>query len=749
MKSEKYEVQNEQLPQTPIARFLLFSFQFVLFTFHFSLSALAQPMAPHYEECRLDTIFPNGGQRGTSVKVEFKGLEQGLSSPKSIVIDGPVGITVKEIKSVDGRTLEATLDIAADAPLGRRWLRVLNERSGLTNFAYFVVGSLPERIEVEPNNDTVKPEVVTIPLVMNGRINPAADLDVFKFSGKAGHKLVAAIAAHAIDVHGQYKNFGIADFSLELLDANGRTLAAAEDSIGYDPLIEHTLPANGDYFVRVQLLNYGGFPEAVYRLTLGEVPYITGAFPAGCQRGTESQIELFGANVAGAICRMGTLARPLSAVNQDGTGKSAHPTIEAIDPAYPLHHITLQDGNHSGLDVPLVVGDLPETIETEPNDERTAAAELKWPITVNAHFQQPNDADWYRVKLVANQKIWFETIAHRFIRSPIDTLIQVYDAEGKLLGENDDEAFDPNYESYHDFKTTDSKLMFTAPTAGEFFVKVTEQTGASGPRAIYRLSVEEARPDFRLSHFPDAVPVWGPGSTACVLVRIDRFANCDDDIEVSVEGLPTGWSTSPATSLGGKGVRPYNTYQLKVFVTITAPADAAPGTCFPFRIVGRTREGEAAAEPKRAAIEHPSLPLSLFYTSDTGFFRVSPQSRVAVAKSQGPWLEAIAPEITITAGGNATIPVKVLGAGDVKEMPIVVNIATAGVACVLTTPQNLPIKPSEDGKTGVVEVPIKVPPEIYPGTYGITIAQTWRSDIRIGMPGPCTPLIKLTVVSTK
>ena len=366
--------------------------------------ALAQRMAPHYEECRLDTIFPNGGQRGTSVKVEFKGLERGLSSPQDIVIDGPGGITVKEIKSIDGRTLEATLDIAADAPLGRRWLRVLNERSGLTNFAYFVVGSLPEQIEVEPNNDTAKPEVVTIPLVMNGRINPAADLDVFKFSGKAGQKLVAAIAAHAIDVHGQYKNFGIADFSLELLDANGRTPAAAEDTIGYDPLIEHTLPADGDYFVRVQLLNYGGFPEAVYRLTLGEVPYITAAFPAGYQRGTDPKIELFGANVpprvivtvpvaeadetlrhrvhlggstASALLASSKTASSAEAAEPPGQvqwrGVSSDPKLNAVatrcDSAYPLHHVTLQDGSHSGLDVPLVVGDLPEIIEAEPNDE--------------------------------------------------------------------------------------------------------------------------------------------------------------------------------------------------------------------------------------------------------------------------------------------------------------------------------------------------------------------------------------------
>ena len=158
----------------------------------------------------------------------------------------------------------------------------------------------------------------------------------------------------------------------------------------------------------------------------------------------------------------------------------------------------------------------------------------------------------------------------------------------------------------------------------------------------------------------------------------------------------------------------------------------------------RTLANTALAD---GTIERTSIPLSLFYTSDTGFFRVSPVSRVAVAKSQGPWLEAITSEITIPAGGAATIPVKVLGAGDVKEMPIVVNIATAGVAGVLTTPQNLPIKLSEDGKTGVVEVPIKLAPEIYPGTYGITIAQTWRSDIRIGMPGPCTSLIKLTVTA--
>ena len=714
-----------------------------------AVPSFAQSTAPSYAECRLDSVFPNGGMRGTVVKVQFKGVGNGLSHPKEILIDGPAGITVKELKLIDSYTLDATLDIAADAPLGRRWLRVLNERSGLTNFTHFVVGALPEAVEAEPNDDPTRAQLIDVtPAVVSGRVNPQADLDVFKFHGKAGQKIVAAIAAHALDIHGQSRNYGIADFSLELLDSAGRTLAAAEDTLGFDPLIEHALPADGDYFVRVLLLNYGGFPEAVYRLTLGETPYVVGAFPPGLQRGAETDIELFGPNIAPGTKRRLAVA-PTDAPQ--------------VDPAFVLRHLTLQDAPHGGLDVPLVVGDLPEFVEAEPNDEQPQTALLAWPTTVNARFDRPGDADWYRIQLAAQQKVWIETVAQRYVRSPVDTLIQVYDATGALVIENDDEAFEPGYECFHDFKTTDSKLMLTAPAAGEFFVKVTEQSGGGGARAVYRLNVEEARPDFRVTHFPDAVPIWGPGSTAAVLVRVDRYANFDEDVQLSVEGLPVGWIGSTATSLGNKGLRPYSTYQHKLFLTITAPADAQPGTCVPFRIVGRVVSDSAgpasvasapgapssnstanvSATPADDAV-HPSIPLTLYYTSDTGFFRASPQSRAAVARPQGPWLDTAIREITLSPGDSGTISVKVLGGAEGQPapstMPLVVNLATAGVACALTTPQVLPIK------DGLVEVPVKVPAEIHQGTYYFTVAQTWGSDIRVGMPAPCTPLMKLHIV---
>jgi hypothetical protein len=709
----------------------------------FTALAFGQSQAPSYEECRLDTIFPPGGQRGTSVKVEFKGLNSGFTGPRDIIIDGPPGITVTDLNLVNGSTVHATLNIAADAPLGRRWLRVLNERSGLTNVAHFVVSNLLERSEVEPNNDTAKAEVVPLPLVVNGRINPAADLDVFRFSGKQGQKLVAAVAAHALDIHGQYRNYGIADFSLELFDAAGRTLATAEDTIGFDPVIYHVLPADGDYFVRVQLLNFQGFAEAVYRLTLGEVPYVTGVFPPGYRRGTPTEVQLLGFNIPDRTTRI-LAPSPGSALDASPAGPGVSDSNrkprwnglegETWNPAYTLRHMALDAAGSSGLDVPLVVGDLPESIEIEPNDETRQAASFSIPGTVNARFDKPNDADWYSVRLEALQKIQLEVVAQRYLRSPVDTLLQVYDAKGQLVVENDDEQFDPNYEQFHDFKTTDSKLSFTAPAAGEYFVKVTEQSGASGPRAVYRLTIQPELGDFRLTHFPDAVPIWGPGSTACVLVRTDRFAGFKEEVELKVEGLPAGWSTSSATSQATTPERPYQTHQLKVFLTITAPPDAVVGTAVPFRIIGR------AKQPDGSVLEHSSLPLTLFYTSDTGFFRATPVSRVAVAKSQGPWLERVTPELSIPRGGTGKVLVKVHGAGDAKEMPVVVNLATASVACGLTTPRNLPIV------DGQVEVPITLDPELPAGVYGITVAQTWRSDIRIGMPGPCTALIKLIVL---
>lgn len=675
--------------------------------------ASAQPAAPLYESCRLESIFPAGGQRGTTVTVDFfaNGNYAGLSEAKDIVIDGLPGIRVKEIKNLKPHEVRATLEISADAPPGRRCVRVLNAGSGLTNMAWFVVGSLPEKMEIEPNNKSALPQDVTIPVVINGHVSPAADVDVFRFHAKAGQKLVACIAAHSLDTHGQGSDYGITDTELTIVDPQGEVAADVQDTLGLDPLAEFTAASDGQYLVKVQHNSFRGYPQAVYRLTIGEVPIITSVFPPGGRRGEKVSVEFHGPNIP-----VGT--RREIAVPADE--KSPVLYLSADGPAA---------GNH---DVPFLVSDQPERFEGEPNDEFAGATKLSLPVTMNGQFEKSGDADCYRVSLRAGDTLDVETTAHRFLRGPADTLVEILDTDGKLLAENDD-GFALDYMWMHDYLSTDSRLSFKAPQNGEFIVRIREAAGLFGPRTAYRLSARLATPDFQLWQFPDGVPIWGPGSTAGLIVKIDRQAGYEGNVELSLEGLPAGWKGSANTSFGGPGPRPAYHFRDRVFLTITAPENARPGDCVSFRVVGKgMRDGEE--------LRHYAQPLTLFYSSDTGFFRATPVSRAAVAKPHGVKLGLSGDATEATVGKKMEIPVLVNGVADGMPISLSVNYASSGVACGHETPQTLTVK---DGK---VLLPFTVTDQLPPGTYNICVCLAWRSDIRIGMPGPCTPLFPLKVL---
>lgn len=675
--------------------------------------ASAQPEAPRYESCLLEYIFPAGGQRGTTVAVDFfaNGNFPGLADAKDILIDGPPGIRVKELKNIKGHELRATLEIAADAAPGRRCVRVLNEGSGLTNMAWFVVGSLPEVIEAEPNNDAAKPQDVNAPVVVNGQVNPAADVDVYRFSAKAGQKLVACIAAHSIDTHGQGGNYGITDAELTIVDQQGRVIAEAQDTLSLDPLVEFTPAIDGQYQVRVQLNSFRGYPQAVYRLTIGEVPVVTSVFPPGGRRGETISVELRGPNIP-----VGT--RREIAIPADESSPVLY--LAADGPAA---------GNH---DVPFFVSDQPEGIEIEPNDELAGATRLSLPVVMNAQFDKPGDVDTYRVTLRAGETLDLETTAHRFLRGPADTRVEVLDAAGKLLAENDD-GFALDYMWMHDYLSTDSRLSFKAPQDGEYTLRVREAAGLSGPRVVYRLTARLATPDFQLWQFPDGVPIWGPGSTAGLIVKIERLAGYEGNVELSLEGLPVGWKGSVSTSFGGPNPRPAYHFRDRVFLTITAPVDAKPGDCTTFRVVGKGMQG--GQELVRFA-----QPLTLFYSSDTGYFRATPVSRAAVTKPHGVKLQFAGESVEATIGKKLEIPVVVTGVADGMPINLSVNYASSGVACGHETPQTLTVK------EGKVLLPFTVSDQLPPGTYNICVCLAWRSDIRIGMPGPCTPLFPLKVL---
>jgi hypothetical protein len=397
----------------------------------------------------------------------------------------------------------------------------------------------------------------------------------------------------------------------------------------------------------------------------------------------------------------------------------------------PSTHIGLDDLTAGDVDVPFVFGDSPERVEAEPNDQREQSLPLALPMTANGRFDKPGDEDWYSLTLTAGQQVWLDLVAQRYLRSPVDTRLEVFDAKGNAVAQNDDAAATLGA-SPHDFETFDSKLLLAPKQAGQYFVRVVEQTGAAGPRAIYRLTVSEHRPDFLLYQWPDAVPIWSPGTSAALLVKVERTPGMTEDIELSVEGLPPGWTGSTSLSLGNTPKRPVTSHGLHVFLTIAAPADAAIGSVAEFRVVGRAQQADRL-------LEHVAQPLTFYMTGDRGQFRATPVARAAIAQWSGPWLEATSTELTAPRGETARLSVRVHNVGDAKSLPVVVNLAGNGVACALGAPQTLPIE------NGMIQVAIKPADTLPAGTHGIVVALGWRSDIRVGLPGPSTQLIKLRV----
>jgi hypothetical protein len=133
----------------------------------------------------------------------------------------------------------------------------------------FALNSRASQREAEPN-DASAAQTVTLPVVIDGRIDQAGDADVFRFEGRGGDEVVAEVLARRL--------VSPVDSVLTLTDGSGRRLATNDDwdDKGSGLLTHHadsrlcvTLPADGTYFLRMADTQKRGGPDYGYRLQIG------------------------------------------------------------------------------------------------------------------------------------------------------------------------------------------------------------------------------------------------------------------------------------------------------------------------------------------------------------------------------------------------------------------------------------------------------------------------------------------------
>lgn len=465
----------------------------------------------------------------------------------------------------------AEVTIASDAPPGQRELRVAT-KTGLSNPLVFMVGEIPEYSgpPVPPSrlitlgkeaaslrrksrttnapamSDTMMQAMmssvgpsglpsdlddevvrVELPHTVNGQITSGA-VDRYRFAAKKGQRLVISTQARELVPYMADAVPGWFQLVVALWDSKGREVAYTDDyRFKPDPVLFYDVPEDGDYLLAVYDAIYRGREDFVYRVSIGELPFITSLFPLGAKAGAASAIAVKGANLAEAEVA--------------GPAKEAAAGVQLVSARG-------KGGLHSNR-APFALDSLPECVEQESNDSPRKAQKVKLPVIVNGRIDRPGDTDVFQLEGRAGEDVVAEVVARR-LDSPLDSVLKITDAGGRVLAINDDrEDAGTGLNTHH----ADSYVRVTLPADGTYRVHLNDTQRAGGEEFAYRLRVSAPQTDFALRVVPSMMTIRSnaPAYPRVYAIRKDGYTG---PIKITLKDPPPGIEMVPVTLTGTQAV---------------------------------------------------------------------------------------------------------------------------------------------------------------------------------------------------
>lgn len=686
---------------------------------------------------RLFSVFPPGAKQGTTIDVTIAGADlEGVS--KLLFSDPGITAVQKTVPPGLGETGpqgvpgQFTLTIAADAKPGTTEVRAIG-KYGVSNPRSFVVGTRPEINEVEPNNTPDKAQEIPLSATVNGMSNASPDEDFYKFTAKQGQRVIVDCQAYRIDSR--------MDATLILYDAAGKELSRNRDTNRRDPLLDFVVPADGTYVIEVNDFLYAGSNEHVYRLSIGVDPYIDYVFPPAGLAGSTASYTLYGRNLPGG--------QPTKIVSADGKALESLAVEIALPADQSVQNLDAPasvEPDESGIDglsyqlntpqgasnrVLLGFATAPVVPEQEPNNEPAQAQAVTAPCEVVGQFYPQNDRDWITFQAKAGEALWIEVFSQR-LGLPTDPFVLVQQVTKNEKGEEqvkdiqgvDDYMDNPGGRFIvYEMKTDDPAFRFVAPADGTYRVLIKNLSSYthSDPRFVYRLAIHPAKPDFRVVAKPRLLPfspdpnqnpptVWSPllrkGGTELIDVVVFRHNEFDGEVQVSIEGLPAGVTSSPITIGAG---------QTTGVLVVAAAENAAEATAL-VTVVGKAKIGDAeVAHAARTATMVWGGPIAQV-TSRT---RLTRNLALAVSAAEtAPFFVDSGANLVLEMcrSGKVQVPVKLVRRGEFKG-----NVTLA--------PSSLPpnvkqVTATVDAKDAEGKLDIALPANVPVGTYSFALLGT-------------------------
>jgi hypothetical protein len=439
---------------------------------------------------------------------------------------------------------------------------------GMTNPLNFYISEFPEvkekdDIPIFPILNTIfkKDEIFETPIVINGQIM-AGDIDRFKFKAKKGQKLVFEVKGREIIPFMADAVPGWFQPVLIIYNQKGEEIIYSDEYyFNPDPVVFYEVEEDGVYEVEIRDALYRGREDFVYRLFIGEKPYITHIFPAGGEKYKKTIVSIYGWNL------------PTKKIE--------------LDTKYEENGVYKKDFNFNGISTNTIlymIDDLPEFFEKEPNDTLKEANEINLPIVINGIISKKGDIDIYKLRCKKGFKIAVDVYSRR-LGYPCDTYICILDKNGKLLISNDD-YIDKSFDliTHH----SDSYIYYEIPEDGIYYIKIFDIQQNGGSEYIYRMRVSEAKPDFNILVYPSSlnIPRGGTIPFDIYVIRKDEF---NGEIEVylkdDIKGLKINGNKIPE----GKN---------KLSLTITADLSFPQNKFFPIEIFGKAEINGKIVEKK-------------------------------------------------------------------------------------------------------------------------------------------------------
>lgn len=512
-----------------------------------SLASVATAQSVCLPAPRLLTTMPMGGKVGTQVEVTISG--ENLDDAGDLVFSDP-RLSAKPKLDVAGKAEpnKYLVSIAADCPVGVHEARLMT-RLGLSSSRVFTVGTLAEVWPTKPNTTLATAFELPLNSVCNATISDRS-VDHYIFQAAKGQRIIVDCASRGIDSK--------LNATVIIADAAGRDLLVERRG----GVLDFAVPQDGKYVIKVHELTFKGGPAFFYRLGLWDLP------------------------VGATIVRQPT-TRTVNSFSWPPVGLAREASLT----------------------------------ETEPNNDGPRAQKISLPCDLAASFFRAADVDVFEFEAKRGEEWWIEVASERFGRptdpailvqhvarleggEKLTDVLELSDVPSPVKVSSNGYAYDgPPYNA----GTSDILGKLVVKEDGLHRLQLTDLFGGTrdDPGNVYRLVVRKAAPDFALVAWAlhmelrngDRAALSKPialrgGATMAIEVVAFRRDGFDGDIELAMEGLPSG-----VTAQGLK----IPTGQSRGLVLITARQDA-PRAFASATFVGRSQfSGQEVTRPCRLA----------------------------------------------------------------------------------------------------------------------------------------------------